>query len=108
MTRSLLKFALLALALIPFSAPNIAQAGTVRVYVTNSAGDNIHVVDPATNQVVPVFKGPEAAHGVAFSSDGARVYGRRSSQTHWHAGDELGLTQRLSEDTASVRSIAVA
>jgi YVTN family beta-propeller protein len=71
MTSHALKFALFALALSPFAA---AQAETVRVYVTNSAGDNVHVVDPATNQVVQVFKGPEAAHGVAFSPDGARVY----------------------------------
>ena len=51
-----------------------AAAQTVRIYVTNSAGDNIHVIDPATNKVVQVFKGPEAAHGIAFSPDGARVY----------------------------------
>src|SRR5262245_36086351 len=51
-----------------------AQAETVRVYVTNSAGDNIHVVDPVTNLVVKEFKGPEAAHGIAFAPDGSRVY----------------------------------
>ena len=34
---------LLALAALP------ASADTVRVYITNSAGDNIHVIDPATN-----------------------------------------------------------
>ena len=66
----LLQHAWLALALVPFSA----SAETVRVYVTNSAGDNVHVIDPATNKVVQVFKGPEAAHGIAFSPDGARVY----------------------------------
>jgi YVTN family beta-propeller protein len=59
-----------ALTLVPLSA----SADTVRIYVTNSAGDNIHVIDPATNKVVQVFKGPEAAHGIAFSPDGARVY----------------------------------
>ena len=31
-------------------------AGTVRIYVTNSAGDNVHVIDPATNQVVHEFR----------------------------------------------------
>ena len=74
MTRDVLKFVLFALVLSLFAADRAAQAGSVRVYVTNSAGDNVHVVDPATNQVVQVFKGPEAAHGVAFSPDGARVY----------------------------------
>lgn len=61
---------LLALAAAPLSA----SAGNVRIYVTNSAGDSIHVVDPATNKVVQVIKGIEAPHGINFSPDGARVY----------------------------------
>src|SRR6267142_501113 len=59
---------LLALAALPL------RAETVRVYVTNSAGDNIHVIDPATNKVVQVINGVEAAHGIDFSPDGQRVY----------------------------------
>ena len=59
----------LALVLIPLSA----SADTVRIYVTNSAGDSVHVIDPATNKVVQVFK-DGGAHGIAFSPDGARVY----------------------------------
>ena len=55
-------------------APLAASAQTVRVYVTNSAGDSVHVIDPATNKVVQVIKGVESAHGVTFSPDGARVY----------------------------------
>ena len=51
-----------------------ASAETVRVYVTNSAGDSVHVIDPATNKVVQEIKGIESAHGVTFSPDGARVY----------------------------------
>jgi YVTN family beta-propeller protein len=61
---------LLALAAVP----GMAAAGTVRVYVTNSAGDSIDVVDPATNKVVQVIGGIEAPHGINFSPDGARVY----------------------------------
>jgi YVTN family beta-propeller protein len=49
-------------------------ASTVRVYVTNSAGDSVDVVDPATNKVVQVIKGIEVPHGVNFSPDGKRVY----------------------------------
>src|SRR3954454_23199805 len=75
--RRISQLALFALALAPLSA----SADTVRVYVTNSAGDNIHVIDPATNKVVQVFKGPEAMHGVAFSPDGARVYVSNESQS---------------------------
>ncbi len=61
---------LLAVAIVPAAA----DAGTSRIYITNSAGDSIHVVDPATNKVVQVIKGIEAAHGINFSPDGARVY----------------------------------
>jgi YVTN family beta-propeller protein len=57
-----------------FTLPGSAHAELVRIYVTNSAGDSVHVVDPATNKVVQVFKGPEAMHGVAFAPDGTRVY----------------------------------
>ena len=51
-----------------------AAAQKARIYVTNSAGDNIHVIDPATNKVVQVIEGIEAAHGIDFSPDGSRVY----------------------------------
>jgi YVTN family beta-propeller protein len=58
-----------------------AAADTVRVYVTNSAGDSIHVIDPATNKVVQVIKGIEAAHGIAFAPDGSRVYVSNEADT---------------------------
>jgi YVTN family beta-propeller protein len=51
-----------------------AVASTARIYVTNSAGDSIDVIDPATNKVVQVIKNIEIPHGVNFSPDGARVY----------------------------------
>src|SRR5215475_13755645 len=51
-----------------------ASATTVRVYATNSGGDNLHVIDPSTNKVESIIKGIEGAHGVAFSPDGTRVY----------------------------------
>src|SRR5438132_1401590 len=59
-----------ALVLVPFPS----WGSLVRIYVTNSAGDSVHVIDPATNKVVQVIKGIEAAHGINFSPDGARVY----------------------------------
>ena len=51
-----------------------ASAATVRIYVTNSAGDSIHVIDPVTNKVVQEIKDVVGAHGIAFSPDAARVY----------------------------------
>src|SRR5690348_10626617 len=59
---------LLVLAALP------ASADTVRVYITNSAGDNIHVIDPATNKVVQVINGIVASHGIDIAPDGSRVY----------------------------------
>jgi YVTN family beta-propeller protein len=55
-------------------APLVASAQNFRVYVTNSAGDSVHVIDTTTNKVVQVLKGVESAHGITFSPDGARVY----------------------------------
>ena len=49
-------------------------AATVRIYQTNSAGDDLDVIDPATNTVVMKIPNLEAAHGVAFSPDGALAY----------------------------------
>src|SRR5215471_16155270 len=58
---------------LSFSAA-AARAELVRVYITNSAGDSIHVIDPATNKVVQEIKGIEAAHGIGFATDGSKVY----------------------------------
>src|ERR1700758_4282456 len=55
-------------------APLPAWGGQAFIYVTNSAGDSIHVIDPATNKVVQQIKGIEGAHGIAFSPNGSRVY----------------------------------
>lgn len=63
--KSLLLSALLALPL---------AAASVRVYQTNSAGDTVDIIDPATNKVVLQIKNIEAAHGVTFSPDGRRAY----------------------------------
>lgn len=52
-----------------------ATAGSrARVLQTNSAGDNIHVIDPATNKVVGVIEDIEVPHGVALAPDGSRIY----------------------------------
>ncbi len=71
MTKTL-RFAvpMLALALAPLGA----SAATVRIYITNSAGDSIHVIDPVTNKVVQEIKNYVGAHGIDFSPDGSRVY----------------------------------
>src|SRR5579862_2191489 len=61
-------WAFLALTALP------AAAQKSLIYVTNSAGDSIHVIDPASRKVVQEIKGIEAPHGIDFSPDGNRIY----------------------------------
>ena len=51
-----------------------AQGPKLRIIQTNSAGDNIHVIDPATNKVVGEIKGIETPHGIVVAPDGSRIY----------------------------------
>jgi YVTN family beta-propeller protein len=44
------------------------------VYVTNSAGNTVDVIETSTNRVVQVIHDIELPHGVGFSADGSRVY----------------------------------
>src|ERR1043165_4515411 len=59
----------LALAAVPLCAGDV-----VRVLQSNAAGDNIHVIDPATNRVVGTIDDIEVPHGVAIAPGGARIY----------------------------------
>jgi YVTN family beta-propeller protein len=45
-----------------------------RIVQTNAAGDNIHLIDPATNKVTDVITDIEVPHGVTSSPDGMRLY----------------------------------
>ncbi len=55
-------------------SPAASSRPITRVYVTNSAGNTIDVIDPSVNQVVQVIRNIELPHGVGFSHDGSRVY----------------------------------
>jgi YVTN family beta-propeller protein len=65
MTRSKYLALLLALPL---------AAGTVRIIQTNSAGDDVSIIDPAINKVVGTIHGIEVNHGAAAAPDGSRYY----------------------------------
>ncbi len=69
-TRRLAALAAIAALLVPAAA----AAQTVRIIQTNSAGDNVHVIDPLTNEVIGVIDGIERAHGAAPSPDGKKLY----------------------------------
>ena len=59
-----LRYLSIVLAALPLTA------ATVRVIQTNSAGDNVSIIDPATNKVVGTITGIEVNHGAAVAPDG--------------------------------------
>jgi YVTN family beta-propeller protein len=68
-------------------------AGTaVRIIQTNAAGDDTHLIDPATNRVVGVIRGVEIPHGVTASPDGSRLYLSNESLHTLDAVDAVTLT----------------
>ena len=66
-----LRFRISCLGLL-FALP--LAAGSVRILQTNSAGDNVSVIDPVTNKVVGEIHGIEVNHGAAAAPDGSRFY----------------------------------
>jgi YVTN family beta-propeller protein len=61
------------LALVSFS-PSLAAQGRVVIVQTNSAGDSVHLIDPATDKIVGEIPDAEVIHGVAAAPDGSRLY----------------------------------
>lgn len=49
-------------------------ASSVRIIQTNSAGDDVSIIDPNTNKVVGTIHGIEVNHGAAAAPDGTRFY----------------------------------
>jgi YVTN family beta-propeller protein len=62
----------IAIALIAWQLTG--SASTVRIVQTNSAGDNISLIDPVTNKVVAEITGIEVNHGAAVAPDGSRFF----------------------------------
>jgi YVTN family beta-propeller protein len=59
---------------IVLCAISLTAQSKVRIIQTNSAGDNVSVIDPATNKVVGKIDGIEAGHGAGVAPDGSRIY----------------------------------
>src|SRR5437870_7763494 len=57
-----------------WTASPAAAANKVVIVQTNSAGDNVHVIDPETNKVIGEIEGIEVNHGAAIAPDGTRIY----------------------------------
>lgn len=52
----------------------LGAANRVVIVQTNSAGDNIHLIDPATNTIIGTIEGIEVNHGAVIAPDGSRIY----------------------------------
>ena len=63
-----------AIALCSWTASPAAAANRVVIVQTNSAGDNVHIIDPQTNKVIGEIEGIEVNHGAAIAPDGSRIY----------------------------------
>jgi YVTN family beta-propeller protein len=61
-------------AIVLFALPLGAASGNVRIIQTNSAGDRVSIIDPATNKVVGEILDIEANHGAVVAPDGSRIY----------------------------------
>jgi YVTN family beta-propeller protein len=73
-THAFRRWPLVVAALVVCALGSQAAEKKVRIIQTNSAGDNVHVIDPATNTVVGVIEGIEVNHGAAIAPDGSRIY----------------------------------
>jgi YVTN family beta-propeller protein len=61
-------------AVVVLTLPLLSAASQVRIIQTNSAGDRVSLIDPATNKVVGEIKDIEANHGAVAAPDGTRIY----------------------------------
>ena len=62
------------LAICAWSGAAARASGKVVIVQTNSAGDNVQLIDPNTNKVVGEIDGIEVNHGAAVAPDGSRIY----------------------------------
>src|SRR5438309_10230204 len=66
-------------------------AATVRIIQTNSAGDDVSIIDPVTNKVVGTIHGIEVNHGAAAAPDGSRYYISNEGQSTLDVVDQKTL-----------------
>ncbi|MCE9564975.1 MAG: beta-propeller fold lactonase family protein [Planctomycetes bacterium] len=68
--------ALVPLLLLTFLTPTVSREAALsqKLYVANSAGNDLHIIDPATNKVVRrVEVGPQP-HGLVATQDGKQLF----------------------------------
>ena len=83
-----MRAAIAVVVTLVISSPAFAQ---VRILQTNSQGDNIHLIDPATHQIVGEVKGVPINHGAAAAPDGSRFYFSSEAEQTLHVVDAKTL-----------------
>ncbi|MBW8708059.1 MAG: hypothetical protein JF627_02125 [Alphaproteobacteria bacterium] len=72
---------ILALAIVCLAAVSGAQAATRSIlYVANSQGDDITVIDLATQKIITTLKVGPIVHGVCAQGDGRRAFATIESE----------------------------
>ncbi len=87
----------LAIALMLAAGSAAALSAQVRIVQTNSGGDNIHLIDPATRMIVGEIKGVPINHGAAAAPDGSRFYFSSEAEQTLHVvdGKTLQVTKKI-------------
>src|SRR5947209_5503713 len=67
------------------------MAASVRIVQTNSAGDDVHIIDAATDKVVGKIDGIEVNHGAAAAPDGSRYYISNEAEATLDVADARSL-----------------
>jgi YVTN family beta-propeller protein len=88
--RAFIRLLVIAVVIVLGALPLAAQRN-VRIIQTNSAGDNVHLIDPATNKVVGVIEGIEVNHGAGAAPDGSRIYVSNEAESTLDAVDAKTL-----------------
>jgi YVTN family beta-propeller protein len=72
-------------------------ASSVRIIQTNSAGDDVSIIDPSTNKVVGTIHGIEVNHGAASAPDGSRYYISNEAESTLDVVDQktLKVTRKI-------------
>ena len=85
---------LLSALLLTVSSAVTAQ---VRIVQTNSQGDNIHLIDPATNTIAGEIKGVPINHGAAPLPDGSLFFFSSEAEQTLHVvdGKSLQTTKKI-------------
>ncbi len=75
MRRLILCLGLLAFGMVLATATGADHTDAApKLYVTNSAGDNIHIIDLRSFNVIGEIRGVDHPHGAAVSADGRRFF----------------------------------